>query len=401
MNRNRQDYASHAYGGSHHQQQQQAFNHSNYAYHHPPQTFQHQHDVHHLTHENHSLSYTPTSEPSDVSSRSFHKKYRRQPRGWGYRCLRGFFSSCNFMFWLLGCAILGAGIWLHFSKSEYHAVLPISSSDYLCSATLAIAIGATVLVIGFLGCCGSLMQIRCMLLAYFIIVMMLVLFECGIGLMGFAYKDHIDSSVKKELRKTIEMTKNRRGEEMDREGKRIKDAWDSLQSDWSCCGVDSYQDWTGVTGQSFGDKVIMAYSTIVAAKDHKGGRKHHKSHGGKHRKGEEVLIIPDSCCRKDEVVEIPGDAQAKRKKKKEHSTKVLTCGTGIPVAHLKKLIADATFAAPPPIHARGCYAGLKFWFSQHQATFSYSILALAIIQFLALLAAMMLFCVLGEYGRFW
>jgi len=326
----------------------------------------------------------------------------------------------------MGCAILGAGIWLHFSKSEYHAVLPISSNDYLCSATVAIALGATVLVIGFLGCCGSLMQVRCMLLAYFIIVMLLVLIECGIGLLGFAYKDEIDASVKRELKKTIAVAKRglrKEGEETD-EQERIRKAWDSLQRDWQCCGVDGYHDWTGSQKSSFGEKVVMAYSTHFSREhNNRNSKKHHRSSVGKHRR-DDIHFIPDSCCRiEDDDKENrrhhhrrtrQHSQGEKRKKKKEAGggeNAVLSCESGVPVSYLKKLIADSedssssssftTASSSSPVHVNGCYSGLKAWFFLHQATLSYSILGVAVLQFLGLLAAMMLFCVLGEYGRFW
>ena len=69
-----------------------------------------------------------------------------------------------------------------------------------------------------------------MLLAYFIIVMLLVLIECGIGLMGFAYKDEIDASVRQELTKTIAVAKRgHAADEETQEDERIRMAWDSLQ----------------------------------------------------------------------------------------------------------------------------------------------------------------------------
>ena len=155
-------------------------------------------------------------------------------------------------------------------------------------------------------------------------------------------------------------------------------------------------------------------------------RKNHRSGGGKHRR-EEILFIPDSCCRPDENKEQAHHRHRnhrqhshhqggeKRKKKKDATggggggggeKAVLSCESGVPVSYLKKIIADSSDLSlsssfSSPVYVDGCYSGLKAWFFLHQAALSYSILGVAVLQFLGLLAAMMLFCVLGEYGRFW
>ena len=63
---------------------------------------------------------------------------------------------------LLGCAILGIGIWLHISKGPYASIAP--SFDFLSATALCIAAGIIVLVVGFFGCCGAIMENQCMLL---------------------------------------------------------------------------------------------------------------------------------------------------------------------------------------------------------------------------------------------
>ena len=65
-------------------------------------------------------------------------------------------------FQLLGCAILGIGIWLHIAKGSYADLAP--SFKFLSATSLCIAAGAIVLVVGFFGCCGAIMENQCMLL---------------------------------------------------------------------------------------------------------------------------------------------------------------------------------------------------------------------------------------------
>jgi len=62
---------------------------------------------------------------------------------------------------LLGCAILGIGIWLQVSKGTYASLAP--TYNVLSATILLIAAGILVLIVGFFGCCGAIMESKCML----------------------------------------------------------------------------------------------------------------------------------------------------------------------------------------------------------------------------------------------
>ena len=63
---------------------------------------------------------------------------------------------------LLGCAVLGIGIWLQVSKGSYASVVP--NVSFLGASVLCIIAGVLILIIGFFGCCGAIMENQCMLL---------------------------------------------------------------------------------------------------------------------------------------------------------------------------------------------------------------------------------------------
>jgi Tetraspanin family len=70
-------------------------------------------------------------------------------------------ACCFLYFQLLGCAVLGIGIWLQVSKGSYASVVP--SVDCLSATVLCMSAGILVLIIGFFGCCGAIMDNQCML----------------------------------------------------------------------------------------------------------------------------------------------------------------------------------------------------------------------------------------------
>lgn len=77
-------------------------------------------------------------------------------------CLNVSADSCFCLYLqLLGCAVLGIGIWLQASKGSYASVVP--SVDFLSATVLCMSAGILILIIGFFGCCGAIMDNQCML----------------------------------------------------------------------------------------------------------------------------------------------------------------------------------------------------------------------------------------------
>lgn len=81
----------------------------------------------------------------------------------------------NFLFWLLGCVILGIGIWI---KVDPTTISDLAKEDAQLQkffdelhtanyesfgAYVLIAVGSIIMVIGFLGCCGAIRESQCML----------------------------------------------------------------------------------------------------------------------------------------------------------------------------------------------------------------------------------------------
>lgn len=94
-----------------------------------------------------------------------------------FRCYRGVILiatlicfSCFCVTKLAGAVILGVGIWVKVDNSSLLGILekvdgaPPQLSQLANVAYVLIGIGAFLLVIGFLGCCGAIKESRCMLL---------------------------------------------------------------------------------------------------------------------------------------------------------------------------------------------------------------------------------------------
>ncbi|PWA33102.1 hypothetical protein CCH79_00013032 [Gambusia affinis] len=64
---------------------------------------------------------------------------------------------------LCGCGLLGVGIWLSVSQGSFATFSP--SFPSLSAANMVIAVGAIVMVTGFLGCLGAIKENKCLLLS--------------------------------------------------------------------------------------------------------------------------------------------------------------------------------------------------------------------------------------------
>jgi tetraspanin-4 len=154
----------------------------------------------------------------------------------GFSCVKFVFFAFNVLFWLLGCAILGIGIWLQVSKGAYASLSP--SFNFLSATVLCIAAGILVLLVGFFGCCGAIMENKCLLMTYFILVIVIFILEIVSVVLVFINRLEIQTLVSAELKKGIKKQYRKTDDE---EG--LKAAWAYVQSSFQCCGVDNYTDW--------------------------------------------------------------------------------------------------------------------------------------------------------------
>ncbi|XP_067246188.1 tetraspanin-9 isoform X2 [Chanodichthys erythropterus] len=112
-------------------------------------------------------------------------------------------------FQLCGCGLLGVGIWLSVSQGSFATFSP--SFPSLSAANMVIAIGAIVMVTGFLGCLGAIKENKCLLLS-------------------------VSENAKQDLKDGLALynTDNNIG---------LRNAWNIIQAEWKCCGVTGYTDW--------------------------------------------------------------------------------------------------------------------------------------------------------------
>ncbi|KAG7214913.1 hypothetical protein INR49_005188 [Caranx melampygus] len=135
---------------------------------------------------------------------------------------------------LCGCGLLGVGIWLSVSQGSFATFSP--SFPSLSAANMVIAIGAIVMVTGFLGCLGAIKENKCLLLSFFIVLLIILLAELILLTLFFVYSDKVSENAKQDLKDGLALynSENNIG---------LRNAWNIIQAEWKCCGVIAYTDW--------------------------------------------------------------------------------------------------------------------------------------------------------------
>lgn len=140
----------------------------------------------------------------------------------------------NFIFWLVGCALVGLGIWVLVDGNFKDLA---NRSDTFASLQYAgialIVVGGIIMVVGFFGCCGAIRESQCLLVMFFICMLLLFLALVGAGVVCLIYKEEMITIVKDKFSGAVK----------DYDNDDPNDFVDLIQSTFTCCGVKGPGDY--------------------------------------------------------------------------------------------------------------------------------------------------------------
>ncbi|CAF1049274.1 unnamed protein product [Rotaria sordida] len=178
----------------------------------------------------------------------------------GMKTVRFIMVLFNIIFFLIGAALLALGIYVmvdpRFQKLK--EFLPISTNpgiekglSYLeVMAIVIIILGSILLIIGFLGCCGAMKQVKLFLICYAIIVGLIIIVEIGVTIYFVVFQANFKSRFVPKLQQSLKQTY---------EGPLVLNsnglskpssfslAWDFIMYNLQCCGVEGKLDFFGTT----------------------------------------------------------------------------------------------------------------------------------------------------------
>ncbi|XP_013860371.1 tetraspanin 34a [Austrofundulus limnaeus] len=165
-------------------------------------------------------------------------------------CCSGFLKIMMFVFngaiFLAGAAILGVGVWVEVDSGSLLGLLetvedaPDELSQLANVSYLLMGAGAVLLVIGFLGCCGAVRESRCMLMMFFIIVLIIFLVEVAGAIVLFVFQGLTDQLLMDVEIQVIKEIRVKYGED-----EKMTSRWNATMKEFKCCGYKNYTDFDG------------------------------------------------------------------------------------------------------------------------------------------------------------
>ncbi|CAH8485727.1 unnamed protein product [Schistosoma intercalatum] len=131
---------------------------------------------------------------------------------------------------LCSVALIGTGVYLQVKFSQYGDNL---HSVWQALPIIIIIIGAIVLIVSFLGCCGAIKENVYMLYLYSFLLIVLLISELAVPIVAYVYRQEIDERLEKSMTSAI-----------NNPTKEVTLFMDLIQSSFQCCGVKGPKDYT-------------------------------------------------------------------------------------------------------------------------------------------------------------
>lgn len=149
------------------------------------------------------------------------------------KCVKYLLFLFNLLFVLAGIGLISAGAYVKVKLDQYYDFF---GSDYMGPGILLIVVGVFIFFLAFFGCCGAYKENYCLTMTFAVCLGIIFILEISGGIAGFVLREDIENEVEKVL-KDAQANYGK----ADHEG--VTGAWDRLQNEFDCCGVESYDDW--------------------------------------------------------------------------------------------------------------------------------------------------------------
>merc|ERR1711935_1023438 len=158
--------------------------------------------------------------------------------------------TTNFLIFALGLAVFGCGIWVLVDQPSFMNLFTQATANldglsdnfditlYTSAAYILLVVSVLVIIIAFFGCCGAWKESKCMLGTYFVLILAMFIVMVVGAVLG--YSGDLESIVKSPLEEALaKYNDNPQNEGM----VAYKAAWNEVQAELRCCGVENAADW--------------------------------------------------------------------------------------------------------------------------------------------------------------
>ncbi|XP_064521402.1 tetraspanin-1 [Pseudopipra pipra] len=143
----------------------------------------------------------------------------------------------NLAIFLSGGTLLGVGIWVKVDGQSFVDIFGALSSSVLQIVNVSyvlIVIGAILLIIGFLGCCGAQKESKCLLMVFFSVVLIIFIAEVAVAVVALVYTTLAESLLTAVVTPVL---KEQYGKDPT-----FTQIWNTTMTQVHCCGLNNYTD---------------------------------------------------------------------------------------------------------------------------------------------------------------
>lgn len=146
----------------------------------------------------------------------------------------------NLIIFLGGGTLLGVGIWVTVDSKSFLNIFGVFASDlnqFVNVGYFLIAIGAVLLLLGFLGCCGAQKESKCLLITFFTLILLIFIAEVAGAVVALVYSSMAQSIMEPLLRQVLQKDYG--------SNPATTQVWNTTMTELKCCGFANYTDFTG------------------------------------------------------------------------------------------------------------------------------------------------------------
>ncbi|XP_008699267.1 tetraspanin-18 isoform X1 [Ursus maritimus] len=132
-----------------------------------------------------------------------------------------------------GACLLGIGIWVMVDPTGFREIVA-ANPLLITGAYILLAMGGLLFLLGFLGCCGAVRENKCLLLFFFLFILIIFLAELSAAILAFIFRENLTREFF-----TKELTKHYQG---NNDTDVFSATWNSVMITFGCCGVNGPED---------------------------------------------------------------------------------------------------------------------------------------------------------------
>ncbi|XP_034021897.1 tetraspanin-2a [Thalassophryne amazonica] len=130
----------------------------------------------------------------------------------GMKCVKYLLFVFNFIFWLSGLLVLAVGLWLRFDPDTVELLTSDEAPEtFFIAVYILLGAGGLMMLVGFFGCFGAVRESQCLLVSFFVCLVIIFGAEIAAGVFGFINKEQIVEEVQKFYSSSVADVSNANG----------------------------------------------------------------------------------------------------------------------------------------------------------------------------------------------